>query len=192
MMNYRGYSEAKDRHELARLPYPVDGLEPAIDKQVVETHYRQHHAKYVEKLNDKLAGEKTSLEAAYGRAETRFLAGQIVNHDFYWRCMTNNRFVIPSFGDSFAAAFVEASAACQDSGWLWLMFNRSSGRGEIELTKDGDTMVFDKARTPILVCDLWEHAYYLQYFADRATYVKAFLRVVDWQAANQRVQQAKS
>lgn len=183
---------------LPPLPYAYDALEPAISAETLRTHHDKHHAKYVETVNT-LAGEAglgdKSLEeiiAEAGRRKaTKLLnnAGQAWNHAFFWDCMTPERRdpqgqLEAAIGAAFGGltglkdAFVKAGAEHFASGWIWLVAD--NGRLGVLATHDGGTLA-DRPQTPLFACDLWEHAYYLDYKQDREGFLERwFDSVANW------------
>ena len=186
---------------LPELPYAYDALSPTISAETMRTHHDKHHAKYVETAN-KLAAENgldgRSVEELVAEAETRKLtklfnnAAQAWNHAFFWDCMTPERrgprgelvgAIAGAFGDlaGLKKKFVEEGANHFASGWVWLA---ADGPELVVLsTHDAGTLAHDK-RTPLLVCDVWEHAYYLDYKQDRKSFLERwFDSVANWQFA---------
>lgn len=190
--------------ELPELPYPLDALEPVLSARTLMVHHGKHHAKYVEGVNAHAAGAQSSLEevlrAAADHPKLRQNAGQAWNHAFFWNCMTPAttaagaslaELVRSAFGDlaTLGNAFVEAGSAHFGSGWVWLAAS-SDGTLSIETTHDDGTMALDP-RTPLLVCDLWEHAYYLDHQNDRGGFLKAWWgELANWEFAEIQYQAA--
>jgi Fe-Mn family superoxide dismutase len=189
--------------KLPPLPYAYEALEPVISAETMRTHHDKHHAKYVETVN-KLAGEAgldgKSLEDIIAEAEKggsagrKLLnnAGQAWNHAFFWDCMTPERRdptgqLESAIGEAFGGlpglkeAFVKEGAEHFGSGWVWLVAEQ--GRLGVLSTHDGGTMA-NRPQTPLLVCDLWEHAYYLDYKQDRKGFLERwFDSVAGWDFA---------
>jgi superoxide dismutase, Fe-Mn family len=191
---------------LGKLPYAENALEPLISARTVALHYRKHHAGYVANLNDLVDGTDfagQSLKAvimgsAKDPAATAIFdsAAQVWNHDFYWRSMRPGGGDRPQgriksaldrdFGGEgqFHAALANAATSRFGSGWAWLVA-RASGRLEVTATGNADTPLAC-GKVPLLVIDVWEHAYYLDYENRRADYVAAWLdNLVDWRFADQ-------
>ena len=196
-------------HELAPLPYTHDALEPFIDKQTMEIHHGKHHNAYVTNLNKAIAGnaalEGKSLDALIAdlasvpdaiRGPVRNNGGGHWNHTFFWRIMGPKAGGAPTgqFGTDLAAAFGSFDAFKEKfeaagigrfgSGWAWLLKSKD-GKLEIASTPNQDNPLMGKALagcegTPLLGCDVWEHAYYLKYQNRRADYLKAWWSVVNW------------
>ena len=187
--------------KLPPLPYAYEALEPTISAATMKTHHDKHHAKYVETVN-KLAAEAgldgKSLEEIIAAAEAKGAqkllnnAGQAWNHAIFWDAMTPSRRdptgeLEGAIGEAFGGlaglkeAFVKEGAEHFASGWVWLVADQ--GRLSVISTHDGGTLA-NKAQTPLLVCDLWEHAYYLDYRQDRKGFLeKWFDMVANWEFA---------
>ncbi len=182
-------------HELPKLPYAMDALEPIISKETLEYHYGKHHKAYVDNLNKLIPGtefEKMSLEETIMKSTGGIFnnAAQIWNHTFYWNCMTPKSTKKPvgklaeaidkKFGsfDEFKKLFSEASVKTFGSGWGWLVKN-SNGDLEIVSTSNANTPMKQNQKA-LLTCDVWEHAYYIDYRNARPTYVEKFWDLVNW------------
>ena len=198
-------------HRLPPLPYAVDALEPCIDARTMTLHHDVHHADYVDKLNSALAElpdlqEESALWLLCNlsripreaRAAVHHSAGGHVNHTLFWQTMTPDAGTEPfgplrdalcdSFGSvaAFRADFEAAGATHFGSGWVWLVApDGFGGRLEIMTTTGHDNPAM-KNLVPVLLNDLWEHAYYLRYENRRAEYLRAWWKVVDWTVANRR------
>jgi len=198
-------------YELPPLPYPKDALEPHIDAQTMEIHHGKHHAAYVTNVNKAVAGkadlESKSIEALISnldavpadiRGAVRNNGGGHANHSMFWKLLGPKAGGAPSgkLGDAIKAAFGSFDAFKEKleagglgrfgSGWVWLVVNH--GKLEIVSTSNQDNPLMGKAvsgaeGTPVLGCDVWEHAYYLKYQNRRADYLKAFWNVVNWNEA---------
>ncbi len=200
------------------LPFAADALAPkGISKTTVELHYLKHHSGYAVRLND-IASKNPQLKLAGKSVEqlTRQLtpgtvpfnmAAQIYNHDFYWSSLSPSggvlekssnisRQITTDFGSlkTFFDAFSAAAGGHFASGWAWLVFNLSTRRLEIIETHDADSPISmtnsNRKLEPIFVCDIWEHAYYADYRNDRAAYVKAFWKALNWDFAEKNLTQA--
>ena len=178
---------------LAPLPYADDALAPTISAKTISFHYGKHHAGYVKTLNGLIAGTKyegLSLDeivaASRDAGDTAIFnnAAQIWNHDFYWRSLAPAgkggepsaellAAINASFGslDACKAAFADAAVKRFGSGWAWLL--KKDGKLVVESTSNADTPCGKPFVTPLLVIDVWEHAYYLDWQNARAAYVKA-------------------
>lgn len=183
-------------HVLPELPYAKNALEPHISAETLEFHYGKHHATYVDKLNGMIAGtefESASLEdiilASSGGIFNN--AAQIWNHSFYWDGLSPNgggkpegtlaEAIDQAFGsfEQFKEAFTASALGNFGSGWTWLVKN-SSGDLEIVNTDDAANPMTD-GHTPLLTCDVWEHAYYIDYRNRRPDYINAFWNLVNWE-----------
>ena len=192
---------------LAPLPYPQDALEPTISAKTVSFHYGKHHAGYIKALNELIGGtnyEGKSLESiirdAIEHRDTPAFnnAAQIWNHDFYWNSLAPAgkggnpspellAAINTSFGsfDSCKAALSEAAVKRFGSGWAWLVSD--NGKLAVESTANADTPIVRSGVKPLLVIDVWEHAYYIDWQNLRAAYVKAIVdKHLDWNAASRR------
>ena len=187
---------------LAQLPYPMDALEPYISKKTLEFHYGKHHNAYVNNLNNLVPGtpfENASLEEIIQKAEGgNFNNGaQVWNHTFYWNCLSPDGGGAPEgallkainefFGsfDGFKEQFSKAAATLFGSGWAWLVKD-AYGNLDIVQTSNADCPL-KKGLTPLLTCDVWEHAYYLDKQNARPAYVADFWNLVDWKKVEGRL-----
>jgi superoxide dismutase, Fe-Mn family len=190
--------------ELPPLPYAKDALSPVISPETIEYHYGKHHQAYVNNLNGLVPGtkyEKMSLEevvkASQGQASEKKVfnnAAQVWNHTFYWNCLAPKAGGDPtgkikdaidkSFGSfaDFKKKFSEATVAQFGSGWGWLV-KGSDGGLAIETTSNAETP-FATGKTCLLTCDVWEHAYYVDYRNARPKYVEEFWKLVNWDFVN--------
>lgn len=182
--------------QLPELPYALDALEPQISRETLEYHYGKHHRAYVNKLNElvpstefaQLSVEEIMLKAPTGPVFNN--AAQVWNHTFYWHCMKPNGGGKPlgklavsidqTFGsyEKFQQQFTEAGMTQFGSGWAWLVKTRE-GRLEIVKTSNAGNPLTDK-KTPLLTCDVWEHAYYIDTRNDRSKYISHFWQLVNW------------
>jgi Fe-Mn family superoxide dismutase len=188
-------------HSLPQLPYEMNALEPHISANTLSFHYGKHHQAYVTNLNNLLAGhalESASLGevimASVGKADMVGIfnnAAQVWNHTFYWNCMIPNGGGEPSaafkakieaaFGgwDKFLSEFKQAAVTQFGSGWAWLVQDKD---GSLKLLKTGNAdLPMAHGMTALLTCDVWEHAYYLDFQNRRPDYVDTFLtHLVNW------------
>jgi superoxide dismutase, Fe-Mn family len=197
---------------LAPLPYAYEALEPHIDTKTMQIHHDKHHQAYVDNLNKAIAGTdnvgKTieALVAAAGSISpaVRNNGGGHWNHTFFWESMAPGAGGAPTgaladainaaFGsfDAFKEKFNNAGITRFGSGWAWLIVK--DGKLEVSSTPNQDNPLMDVADvkgTPILGCDVWEHAYYLHYQNLRAKYLEAFWNVVNWGKVEERFTAAK-
>lgn len=186
-------------HVLPELPYAKDALEPHISSETLDFHYGKHHATYVVKLNGLIEGTEfsdSSLEEIVTKASAGPVfnnAAQIWNHTFYWNSLSPNGGGEPSgdlleainkaFGSvkAFKEQFTDSAVNNFGSSWTWLVKN-SDGSLAIVNTSNAACPLTDGA-TPLLTCDLWEHAYYIDYRNVRPDYLKAFWSLVNWDFA---------
>ncbi len=184
------------KHELRPLPYALDALEPHLSRETLEFHHGKHHRTYVTKLNELVQGgpfERASLEEIVRRADGAVFnnAAQVWNHDFYWDCLSPSgggeprgelaQAIVSSFGSygEFKDKFSKAAEGRFGSGWAWLA-GGADGSLEILSTSNADTPL-RSGKTALLTCDVWEHAYYIDYRNARPDYVKAFWNLVNWE-----------
>ena len=189
--------------ELPALPYAMDALKPHISAETLEFHHGKHHATYVTNLNNLIKGtpnEGKTLEEIIKTAPAGGLfnnAAQHFNHSFYWKSLAPKAGGEPkgavadgikkAFGsfDEFKKKFSEAATTHFGSGWAWLV-RKSDGSLGIEATHDAGCPITG-GNQPVLTCDVWEHAYYIDYRNARAKYVEAYWSLVNWEFANQNL-----
>lgn len=182
-------------HQLPDLHYAMDGLSPHISAETLEYHYGKHHNAYVTDLNKMIEGTEfadSDLDSIVKSASGGVFnnAAQHWNHSFYWNCLKPDGGGDPSgelatmindtFGsmDAFREKFTAAAATTFGSGWAWLVRN-ADGSLEITSTSNaGNPMT--SGQTPLLTCDVWEHAYYVDYRNARPKYIEAFWNLVNW------------
>ena len=189
-------------HELPALPYAYDALEPYVDAMTMQIHHGKHHATYVANLNaaldkypelqsksvDDLLRELATVPEAV-RTAVRNNGGGVANHNMFWTVMAPKAGGDPSgpladaikagFGsfEAFKTEFKKAALGRFGSGWAWLI--NTGGKVTIESTANQDSPL-SEGKNPILLLDVWEHAYYLKYQNRRADYVDAWWSVVNW------------
>ena len=180
---------------LPELPYSKDALAPHISVETIDFHYGKHHKTYVDKLNGMVEGKpeadksledliKTSSGGVFNNA------AQIWNHTFYWNCLSPSGGGEPtgavadainaafgSFAD-FKKEFTEKSVTLFGSGWAWLCKDSSGKLAIVQTANAGNPMT--DGHTPLLTCDVWEHAYYIDYRNARPNYMEAFWNLVNW------------
>jgi Fe-Mn family superoxide dismutase len=181
--------------ELPPLPFADDALEPHISAETLAYHYGKHHRAYVDNLNKLTAAtelESQTLEEIVRVADGGVFnnAAQVWNHTFYWSCLSPRGGGEPTaslatridatFGDfaSFRDQFTTAAATHFGSGWAWLVVE-SSGNLAIVTTGNADNPM-RQGSTPLLTCDVWEHAYYIDYRNARPEYLAHFWELVNW------------
>ncbi len=192
--------------EFPKLPYAEDALEPHISRQTLSFHHGKHHKAYVDNLNRMTEGSDLAskpiedvIRAAAKENKTPIFnnAAQAWNHDFFWKCMAPKGGGAPkgkiaeqiesAFGgfDKFKDQFVQKAVGQFGSGWAWLV--QDGGKLDIVTTHDAGTPLLD-GKVPLLTCDVWEHAYYLDYQNRRADFVKAFVEsLANWSFAESRL-----
>jgi len=187
-------------HELPKLPYAENALEPHISAETIQYHYGKHHATYVDKLNGLIPDtefESSTLEEIIMKAGGGIFnnAAQVWNHSFYWKCLNPNGGGTPSgdladainktFGsfDVFKEEFSNSAANNFGSGWTWLVKNADGGIEILNTSNAANPMTDGKQ--PLLTCDVWEHAYYIDYRNARPKYVEAFWNLVNWEFVSQ-------
>ena len=184
--------------QLPELPFERDALEPHISKETLDYHYGKHHHTYVVKLNGLVEGteqENKSLEEIIKTSEGGIFnnAAQVWNHTFYWQCLSPTGGGKPTgeladaidqtFGsfDEFVTKFSDMAVNNFGSSWTWLVKN-SDGSLEIVNTSNAGTPM-TSGQKALLTCDLWEHAYYIDYRNVRPDYLKAFWALANWEFA---------
>lgn len=186
-------------HELPVLPFAKNALVPYISEETIDFHYGRHHKAYVDNLNKLIIGtefESKSLPDII-KASTGAIfnnAAQIWNHTFYWNCLQNSGVeklsaelaaaIDKNFGgvEKFKEAFAKASLALFGSGWVWLAKDASGNLLITSTSNAGNPLTL--GQTPLLTCDVWEHAYYIDYRNARAKYLEAFWHIVNWDFVN--------
>ena len=180
---------------LPPLPYPYDSLAPAYSKETLEYHHDKHHKAYVDKLNELQKGtefENMELEDVIKKSSGGIYnqAAQIWNHTFYWNSMKPNGGGAPTGAladainakwgsfDAFKEAFSKCAVTTFGSGWAWLVKTPS---GELDLVSTSNAATpLTTDNKALLTCDVWEHAYYIDYRNARPKYVESFWNLVNW------------
>lgn len=189
---------------LTPLPFDETALEPLMSRDTIATHHGKHHAGYVKKTNDALkergdapAKLEEAVRLAAREQDMKLFnnAAQAWNHGFFWQCLTPERTELDGallralesqYGslDAFKEEFVARGEAHFASGWLWLLSDKS-GALRLEDMHDAGTPIVDDNATPLLVCDLWEHAYYLDHKNARGVFLRGFVdRLANWRFAD--------
>ena len=202
------------KYELPPLPYAYDALEPVLSERAMRLHHDKHHQAYVDNLNKALEGHPELQGApiedmlrnldqlpADLRTPVRNQGGGVLNHTLYWNLLaTPDTVELPqslkaelenAFGDidAFKDKFTEAGAKLFGSGWAWLTVD---GAGKLEVLQlPNQDSPLSLGKTPILTVDVWEHAYYPDYENRRPDWVKAWWRIVNWEAVAERLQDAQ-
>jgi Fe-Mn family superoxide dismutase len=182
-------------HKLPALPYAMDALHPHISKETLEFHYGKHHQAYVTNLNNLIKGtefENASLEDITRKATGGIFnnAAQVWNHTFYWNCLAPKAGGAPigalaaaidkKWGSiaAFKEAFSKSAVGNFGSGWTWLV-KKADGSIDIVNTSNAATPLTGTDK-PLLTCDVWEHAYYVDYRNARPKYVESYWNLVNW------------
>ena len=182
-------------HTLPTLAYELNALEPHISKETLEFHYGKHHQTYITNLNNLIKGTEfadLSLEDIIKKSSAGIFnnAAQVWNHSFYWNCLSPNGGGQPSgsladainssFGsfDKFKEEFAKTAITTFGSGWGWLVKN-ADGSLALASTSNAATPM-TSGQTALLTCDVWEHAYYIDYRNARPKYLEAFWNLVNW------------
>jgi Fe-Mn family superoxide dismutase len=198
----QGSARGPREHTLPPLPYPVNALEPHMSAETLEFHHGKHHKTYVTKLNELIKGtpfENLELNEIVRTSDGKIFnnAAQAWNHAFFWNCLSPQgggqpkgeiaKAIDQSFGsfDAFKDQFTKAAADHFASGWAWLS-RGDGGKLKIETKGNAGTPIADGA-TPILTCDLWEHAYYIDYRNERPKFLKAFWEIANWEFAERNL-----
>ena len=185
-------------HKLPELPYAKKALEPNVSSETLEYHYGKHHATYVSNLNNLIRGtefEEMSLEDIIMKSSGGVFnnAAQTWNHSFYWKSLKPGGGGEPTgaladaiksaFGtfEDFKKTFTQKAVTLFGSGWVWLVKNKDGSVG-IEVTSNAGTPITSGQKT-LFTCDVWEHAYYIDYRNARPKYVEAFWNLVSWDFA---------
>ncbi|WP_428384286.1 superoxide dismutase [Nevskia ramosa] len=186
---------------LMKLPFDMEALQPTLSKETLEFHYGKHHKTYVETANKLIVGtefENASLEETVKRSSGKLFnnTAQIWNHDFYWNSLTPDAIgpgdkigsaLSQSFGsvEAFKKTFEETAVGNFGSGWTWLV-QKPDGSLAIVNTQGAATPLTtdDKA---LLTCDVWEHAYYIDYRNARPKYLEGYWSIANWSFAESRL-----
>jgi Fe-Mn family superoxide dismutase len=199
--------------ELPDLPYDYDALDPYVSADIMRLHHDGHHKTYTANLNklvetdDNLKGlsiEEMLVKVATAPADKQQAiknqAGGYYNHGLFWEMMSPKGgeptgdlldAIRDDFGDfgSFREQFTAGANKVFGSGWQWLVYN--NGKLELMMTPNQDCPLTE-GKTPLMALDLWEHAYYLQYYSKRVDYVEAWWNIVNWDEAARRLAEAKA
>ncbi len=188
--------------ELPKLPYAMDALAPHISKETLEYHYGKHHQTYVNTLNTLIEGTEfanASLEEIILKSSGPMFnnAAQVWNHTFYWESLKPQgggaatgkiaEEINKKWGsfEEFQKAFDKCAIGTFGSGWAWLVKNAD---GSIELVSTSNAATpLTAGQTPLLTCDVWEHAYYIDYRNSRPNYLENFWALVNWDKVNERL-----
>jgi superoxide dismutase, Fe-Mn family len=186
---------------LPKLPYANDGLEPVISEKTINFHYGKHHQAYVNNVNNLVKGtefENASLEEIIKKAEGGIFnnGAQVWNHTFYFMQFNPDGCHEPKdelksavekkFGsfEAFKEAFTKAAATLFGSGWAWLVVDKNGQLIIVQTSNAGNPM--RDGMKPLMTCDVWEHAYYLDKQNARPKYIEDFWKIVDWKVISER------
>lgn len=190
------------KHQLPKLKFSMDSLAPAMSHETLKYHYGKHHAGYINNLNELIKNtqyedlhlEKIVLSSS---GDVFNNAAQAWNHAFFWNSLTPTRLQRPASGSllksinetfysfgSFQKVFKDIATKFFGSGWIWLVKDEK-GALAIMTTSNAENPLRTRA-TPLLVCDLWEHAHYIDYRNDRAKFIDGFQRLANWKFAGER------
>lgn len=188
--------------ELPKLPYELNALEPHISLKTLEFHYGKHHQAYINNLNNLVTGtkfENATLEQIVRESEGGIFnnGAQVWNHTFYWESFSPKGggepagelkdAIIKSFGSfaEFKEKFTKAASTLFGSGWAWLVVKSDSSLDIIQESNAGNPLKHNLK--PVLTCDVWEHAYYLDYQNKRPDYINSFWNIIDWNKISTRL-----
>ncbi len=189
------------KFELPQLPYALDALEPVISKTTLEYHYGKHHQAYITNLNNLIPGtkfENADLETIVKESDGGIFnnGAQVWNHTFYFLSFSPKgggnptgalaQAIDKSFGsfDAFKEQFSAAAATLFGAGWAWLVKNADGSLAIVKESNAGNPL--RDGLTPILTCDVWEHAYYLDKQNARPKYIEDFWKIIDWSVVGAR------
>jgi superoxide dismutase, Fe-Mn family len=193
------------KFELPQMPFEINDLEPYISRKTLEFHHGKHHQAYITNLNNLITGtkfENTDLETIIKVADGPIFnnAAQVWNHSFYFTGLKpGNNHVIngpfaevinESFGSVtfFKDSFIKSAVSLFGSGWVWLVLNPNGSMGIIQERNAGNPL--RRGLIPLLTCDVWEHAYYLDYQNRRPDYAEAFWKLINMELIEQRYNDA--
>jgi len=188
-------------HTLPPLPYAKDALQPHMSAETLEYHYGKHHQAYVTNLNNLIKGtefENLSLEEIIKKSSGGIFnnSAQVWNHTFFWNCMAPNAGGAPTGAvadainakwgsfDKFKEEFQKSAVGNFGSGWTWLV--QKDGGVDIVNTSNAGTPLTTTDK-PLLTCDVWEHAYYIDYRNARPKFVEGFWNLVNWEFVNKQL-----
>jgi superoxide dismutase, Fe-Mn family len=194
----------ENSYELPELGFSYNSLEPYIDEETMREHHLKHHSGYVDNLNDALMEYphlRQPLEHIFHNIESynmvvRNNAGGVWNHTFFWKLLSPDKTtlsgklkldILKKWGsiDAFKKEFIDAGKLQFGSGWVWLIHNSYYDTLEIVTTPNQDNPLMKSSlNTPIIGCDVWEHAYYLKHKSDRGKWISTFFDVINWDYAN--------
>ena len=194
------------KFELMKLPFDEQALEPQISSETISYHYGKHHAGYVNKLNVLLENSdliNKPLDYIIKNSEGALFnnAAQVYNHDFYWNSLSDkatspsaalSELIELTFGSmkAFKKAFIDMGMGVFGSGWVWLVYDQE--KISIVQYSNADTPLVHNHQTPLLVCDVWEHAYYIDYRNARQNYLENWFEKINWRFVSDNLADAQS
>ena len=201
--------EKKTTYQLPKLPYDFSALEPVLSSEAVQIHYLKHHQAYVSNLNKSLdlyhiAERKKDMDAIVSLQEDiHFNGGGHINHTFFWHTLApKNKIKEKPEGklyhlieenfvswEEFQKEFNTFAGKIKGSGWAWLGIDKKTKQLEIQTTKNHDT-IKSLGLVPLLVVDVWEHAYYLQYRNEKKSYLQAIWNILNWEKIEERFEES--
>jgi len=191
-------------HTLPELPYAKNALTPYLSEETLEFHYSKHHQAYVTNLNTLIKGtefENLSLEEIIKKSSGGIFnnAAQVYNHTFYWHSLAPKAggrphgkietLITQHFGnfESFRDEFTKTAIGTFGSGWAWAVQDTQNGQLKILSTSNAATPLTQAHLIPLFTCDVWEHAYYIDYRNLRPKYLENFWNLVNWDFANRNI-----
>lgn len=191
---------------LRKLPYETNAMGDFLTATTFEYHYGKHHQTYVTNLNNLIKDSEFANASLYDiiKKSNGGLfnnAAQVYNHDFYWDCITPNKTtrsdeldsaINAEFGslDSFKEKFIQAATTLFGAGWCWLVYNPKTTKLEIIQTSNAATPITED-KVPVLVVDVWEHAYYIDHKNARPAYLEKFFAHINWDFVSKAYEWAK-
>lgn len=189
------------KFELPALPYTPEALEPVISEKTISFHYGKHHQAYVNNLNNLVPGtrfENATLDQIVMEAEGGIFnnAAQVWNHTFYWESLGGDGTlkagklldrINAHFGtfENFKEVFADSATKIFGSGWAWLVEDKEGVLKIVQTSNAGNPM--RDGLKPLFTCDVWEHAYYIDFQNRRPDYIKAYLGIVNWKKVEERL-----
>jgi len=180
---------------LPELPYARDALVPHMSAETLDFHYGKHHKTYVDNANKMVVGtefENMPIEEVVTKSSGKIFnnVAQIWNHTFFWNCLTPTQSppgkkltdaLVKTFGgvDDFKKLFTETAIGTFGSGWAWLVKNADGTLAIVSTSNAGNPLT--SGQTPLLTCDVWEHAYYIDYRNARPSFLEHFWALVNWE-----------
>ncbi|MGE3974834.1 MAG: superoxide dismutase [Bdellovibrionales bacterium] len=191
------------------LPYELGALEPHMSTETLQYHYGKHHKTYVEKTNQLIQGTRfDNMElsqlvlVSYEQGKSTKVynnAAQAWNHDFFWKCLSPHQqkpsdplksLLAHSFGsyDDFLKTFTNKAVELFGSGWTWLVKKEDGTLGIVPMSNAGTPLV--RGEVPLLTCDVWEHAYYIDHRNERPKFLESFWNLVNWEFVEKNLEQS--